>query len=112
MELYFDETLNAFREYVDTYDVTIHCESQEEHDDVLRIMHRFSADAPEEFEEGELVIYQNGDSFEIGRIKRIRGEQGAFVWYHEYDTAAATPFKNLHKIKNAYVIKDTLGKME
>ena len=35
-----------------------------------------------DFKEGELIVYQNGDRFEIGKIKRIT-EDGAFVWYHE-----------------------------
>ena len=30
-----------------------------------------------EFKEGELIIYQNGDRFEIGKIKRIVSD-GAF----------------------------------
>lgn len=58
---------------------------------------------------GELIIYKNGDRFEIGKIKRIT-EDGAFVWYHEGDTAAKTPFDCMHKLINAYVIlKESLG---
>lgn len=33
----------------------------------------------DEYKEGELIIYQNGDSFEIGKIKRLT-DTGAFVW--------------------------------
>lgn len=58
---------------------------------------------------GELIIYQNGDRFEIGKIKRIT-EDGAFVWYHEGETAAKTPFDCMHKLANGYVIEqESLG---
>lgn len=59
-----------------------------------------------EFKEGEYIIYNNGDRFEIGKIKRVVSD-GAFVWYHEGDTAAKTPFDCMHKIINGYVIKET-----
>lgn len=59
-----------------------------------------------EFHEGELVLYQNGSRFEIGEIQRIVSD-GAFVYYHEGDTAAKTPFDCLRKIVNAYTIKET-----
>ena len=58
---------------------------------------------------GELIVYQNGDRFEIGKIKRIT-EDGAFVWYHEGETAAETPFDCMHKLVNAYaILDDSLG---
>ena len=58
---------------------------------------------------GELIIYQNGDRFEIGKIKRIT-EDGAFVWYHEGETAAKTPFDCMYKLVNGYVIEqESLG---
>ena len=58
---------------------------------------------------GELIVYQNGDRFEIGKIKRIT-EDGAFVWYHEGETAAKTPFDCMHKLVNGYVIEqESLG---
>jgi hypothetical protein len=59
-----------------------------------------------DFHEGELIIYQNCDRFEIGKIKRIVSG-GAFVWYSEGDTAAKTPFDCMHKLVNAYTIKKT-----
>ena len=31
------------------------------------------------FREGELIIYQNGDRYELGKIKRIT-DTGAFVY--------------------------------
>ena len=59
-----------------------------------------------EFREGELIIYRNGETYAIGKIKRIVSD-GAFVWYHEGDTAAKTPFNCMHKLLNAYTIKKT-----
>ena len=44
----------------------------------------------DEYKEGELIIYRNGDRYEIGKIKRLT-ETGAFVWYSEGDTAAKPP---------------------
>lgn len=58
------------------------------------------------FKVGELIIYQNGDRFEIGKIKRLT-EDGAFVWYHSGDTASKTPFDCMHKLTNAYCITGT-----
>jgi len=58
------------------------------------------------FNEGDYIIYQNGDRYEIGKIKRIV-DDGAFVWYHSGETAAKTPFERMHKIANEYVIGET-----
>ena len=52
-----------------------------------------------DFNEGDYIIYQNGDRYEIGKIKRIV-DDGAFVWYHDGETAAKTPFERMHKISN------------
>lgn len=59
-----------------------------------------------EFHPGEYIIYQNGDTYQIGRIKSLT-EGGAFVWYHEGETAAKTPLRCMHKLENAYAIKET-----
>ena len=59
-----------------------------------------------EFKVGEYIIYVNGDRYEIGKIKRIT-ETGAFVWYHEGETAAKTPCDCMHKLINAYCIEQT-----
>lgn len=58
------------------------------------------------FCEGELIIYQNGDRYEIGKIKRIT-DTGAFVYYSDGDTAAKTPFYCMHKLTNSYVVTNT-----
>lgn len=59
-----------------------------------------------DFHEGELIIYQNGDRYEIGKIKRIT-DTGAFVYYSDSHTAAKTPFDCMHKLTNSYVVTDT-----
>ena len=59
-----------------------------------------------EFHEGEYIIYQIGDRFEIGKIKRVTNN-GAFVYYHEGDTAAETPFDCMHKLENGFTVKET-----
>ena len=61
-----------------------------------------------EFKVGELIIYQNGSSFEIGKIKRIAEDgSGAWVYYSSGDTAAKTPFDHMHKLINTYVVTET-----
>ena len=62
---------------------------------------------------GDYVIYLNGaTTCQLGRIKRTT-ERGAFVYYHEGDTAALTPYDRLIPISNDYTIKSTsLGGLE
>ncbi|MFA6620621.1 MAG: hypothetical protein WCS90_05795 [Bacilli bacterium] len=64
------------------------------------------------FEVGEAIIYKNGDSYEIGIVKRVCDkkdgeEQDYFVYYHVGDTAARTPENCMNKIRNscAYEIR-------
>jgi len=58
------------------------------------------------FEVGEVVIYQNGESFELGIIKRLgNSPQTYFIYYHTGDTAACTHERNLHKIINLYAFE-------
>jgi len=55
------------------------------------------------FEVGEVVLYQNGDKFELGIVKRFGNKPNTyFIWYHMGDTAACTDEINLHKIINLY----------
>lgn len=64
------------------------------------------------FRPGDLIIYQNGDRFEIGKIKRLV-DDGAFVWYSSGETAAKTSFSDMRPLRNAHVITDTsLGGMD
>ena len=58
------------------------------------------------YEVGELIVYRNGDRYEIGKIKSFT-ETGAFVWYSSGSTAAKTPFECMHKLTNRYVITET-----
>lgn len=61
----------------------------------------------EEYKPGELIIFHRaGELYEIGKIKSITSD-GAFVWYHEGETAAKTPFECMHKLTNAFVVKET-----
>ena len=59
-----------------------------------------------EYKEGEYIVYVNGERYELGRIVRFC-EDGAFVCYHEGETAAKTPYECMHKLTNAYVVRDT-----
>lgn len=59
-----------------------------------------------EFCEGEYIIYRNGEKYELGKIASLR-EDGAFVCYHEGETAAKTPYSHMHKLVNAYTVKVT-----
>lgn len=63
-----------------------------------------------EFKEGQLVLYKGVNGFEIGKIKRIRNDDKAFVWYHSGDTAALTDFDLLQPIINDYCIQDLINK--
>lgn len=55
----------------------------------------------------EPVLYQNGNTFELGIIKSYCGNNEYFVWYHTGDTAAKTHVRYLHKISNKYAFKIT-----
>lgn len=63
-------------------------------------------DIDTDFHEGEIILYQNGSNFEVGKIKRLTNK-GAFVYYHEGDTASFTPFDCMRKVLNARTIKTT-----
>lgn len=67
-----------------------------------------------EFEPGELFIYVNGSSYEIGKVKRPNGSgDGYFCWYHTGMTASNTPTRCMHKLVNAYVIDgESLGGLD
>ena len=60
----------------------------------------------DEYEVGEYIVYVNGDSYELGRIKELRPD-GAFVAYHSGETGAKTPYDCMHKLRNAYCIEQT-----
>ena len=60
----------------------------------------------QKFREGQLIVYHNGDTYEIGKIKRVVSN-GAFVYYSSGDTAAKTPFDLMHSLANEYCIGET-----
>ena len=63
-------------------------------------------DETPKFKEGQLIVYHNGDTYEIGKIKRVFSD-GAFVYYSSGETASKTPFTLMHPIANEYVIGET-----
>lgn len=58
------------------------------------------------FREGQLVVYKNGSRCAIGKVKRVV-EDGAFVFYHEGETAAKTQFDCMFPLENEHCIKHT-----
>ena len=55
----------------------------------------------DEFNEGELFVYTNGDRWELGMVKRPNNAwDGYFCWYSTGDTAANTPTDHMHKLAN------------
>lgn len=58
------------------------------------------------YQKGEIVLYQNGNRFELGEVKEVcANNDGTYdyrVWYHTGDTSARTPSRCLHKITNLY----------
>lgn len=60
------------------------------------------------FEKGTYIVYVNGDRYEIGRVVSTHAD-GAFVCYHEGETAAKTPYECMHRLENQYVITSLGG---
>lgn len=69
-------------------------------------MSGMKGDNMEDYSVGEYIIYRNGEKYELGRIKSLRPD-GAFVCYHDVETAAKTPYSHMHKLINSYSIKET-----
>ena len=64
---------------------------------------------PDLYKEGEYIIHTNGDRYEIGRIVSVH-DDGAFVCYHEGETAAKTPYDCMHKLVNRHgIIESAIG---
>lgn len=59
-----------------------------------------------DFKPGDYAVYFNGYVAELVKIKRLVSD-GAYIFTHEGDTASKCPYMFLHKIRNAYVIKET-----
>lgn len=63
------------------------------------------------FKPGDVVLYRNGNVYELGIVKSVttlssefEGEvpYGYYVWYHTGDTAALTHESDLHRLNNSY----------
>lgn len=64
---------------------------------------QFESEKPyPQYSEGEPVIYQCGNRFELGIVRSVCGGDEYFVNYHTGETAARTHARNLHKITNGY----------
>lgn len=65
------------------------------------------------FKVDDIVLYQNGERFELGVVKEVLDKNKYRVWYHMGDTTAVTDGCNLHKIDNAYafnIIRKSVNK--
>ena len=62
------------------------------------------------FKEGQLIIYKGSNGYEIGKIKTIKDDKHAFIWFHSGDTAALTNFDLISPLINDYCIQDLLNK--
>lgn len=69
-----------------------------------------SYEGVKEFKAGQLVLYEGTFGFEIGKIKKLKGNRMAYVWFHSGDTAALTSFTFLTPIVNDYCIQDIINK--
>lgn len=63
-----------------------------------------------EFKEGQLIVYEGSNGYEIGKIKKIKDDKSAWIWYTSGDTAALTDFVLINPIINDYCIADLLNK--
>lgn len=64
------------------------------------------------FQKGQLVIYKGSNGYEIGKIKKIKDNKSAWIWYHSGDTAALTDFDLIEPLVNDYCITDIINKIE
>lgn len=62
------------------------------------------------FKEGQFVIYEGFNKLMIGKIKSIKDNNSAYVWYHIGDTAALTNLNLLKPIINDYCIEELIKK--
>lgn len=63
------------------------------------------------FKEGQLIVYKGSNGYEIGKIKKIKDDKSAWIWYTGGDTAELTEIENfVYPINNDYCIADLLSK--
>ena len=65
-----------------------------------------------EFQKGQLIIYKGSNGYELGKIKKIKDNKSAWIWYHSGDTAALTDFDLIEPLINDYCITDIINKIE
>ena len=65
-----------------------------------------------DFQKGQIVIYKGSNGYELGKIKKIKDNNSAWVWYHSGDTAALTDFDLIKPLINDYCISDIINKIE
>lgn len=62
------------------------------------------------FKEGQLIVYKGANGYEVGKIKEIREDNKAVIWYHEGDTAALTELSLVSPLINDYCIQEVIDK--
>ena len=62
------------------------------------------------YKEGQLVVYKGSNGYEIGKIKKIKDNKSAWIWYHSGDTAALTDFRFIGPLFNDYCLEDIIKK--
>lgn len=70
-------------------------------------MNNHKNEVESEFNPGQVIIYQCGDRFELGIIKRKADRGYYFVNFHTGDTAAKVSAEFLHAISNEYAFDIT-----
>lgn len=63
-----------------------------------------------QFREGQIIIYEGSNGYELGKIKKIKDDRSAWIWYTSGDTAALTLFERIRPLINAYCIEEIISK--
>lgn len=66
------------------------------------------------FKDGEIILYQNGDRYELGIVKgrydNSEGKECYRVYYHAGDTTALTDAMDMKKITNGSLLVEMINK--
>ncbi len=66
------------------------------------------------FKAGEIILYQNGDRYEVGIVKgrhdNSEGKECYRVYYHTGDTTALTDAADMKKITNGSLLGELISK--
>lgn len=91
------------REYIDSLTLTERQSIEEEDKDYENFKNSGA------FKAGDIVLCKrtNSEHYELGVVKRVcdDGSGDCFVWYHQGDIAARTPYSRLRKIDNLYAFE-------